>query len=158
LFLCETRPIAERLLAATHSIVNRPGSLRRAVPAACAAETDVQQAQERSPREVAMRMTTRKMLLSTAVLLAGVGMASAQGMHEGMGAGGRGGAGAGAGLSSGGPQGGAGAGAGAGARSHGQAGAQLGGHGAGRATVGAGGHADTHANSHAAQTEHGRAH
>lgn len=55
-----------------------------------------------------MKKTTRKLLLSTAVLLAGVGVASAQGMHEGAGGGASGG-GAAAGISSGGGQTGAGA-------------------------------------------------
>ena len=91
-----------------------------------------------------MNMTTRKLLLSTALLLAGVGMASAQGRHEGAGAQEHGGAAA--GISSGGAQ----AGAGASEHSHGHTGAQLGGQGGHHATVGAGGQA-----SGAAQTERG---
>ena len=97
-----------------------------------------------------MRMTTRKLLLSTAVLLAGVGMASAQGKHEGAGAQQHGGAAA--GISGGGPQ----AGAGASEHSHGHAGAQLGGQGGHSATVGAGGQAESHAHAPGgAQIEHG---
>lgn len=97
-----------------------------------------------------MRMTTRKLLLSTAVLLAGVGMASAQGKHEGAGAQQHGGAAA--GISGGGPQ----AGAGPSEHSHGHAGAQLGGQGGHSATVGAGGQAESHANAPGgAQIEHG---
>ncbi len=112
-----------------------------------------------------IRMTTRKLLLSTAVFLAGVGVASAQGMHEGTGAREHGAATTGA--SSGGAQ----VGAGASEHSHRHMGAQRGDrgfagardaaqvkeHGGGHATVGAGSksrsateieHGDSHANAH----------
>jgi len=108
-----------------------------------------------------MNTTTRKLLLGTAALLAGVGVASAQGMHDaggaaaGIGGGAqgmheRGGAQEHGGGAVGMHNGGARAGAGAGERSHGNAAAQLGGHGANRATVGAGGQAETHANARGA--------
>ncbi len=97
-----------------------------------------------------MRKTTRKLLLSTAVLLAGVGVASAQGMHEG--AGGGAGGGAAAGISGGGGP----AGAGASGNLHGAAGVQSGGNHEGRASGATIGQAQSHANAPgAAQTEHG---